>query len=192
MKAKPLDLLFVAFLMASILMNSGVSRAQTKNNFGIIDVQKVLRMSLAAQKIRPQLEKLKNKFRKNIDISKKKLRKTKKKLQTERSILSPEAYVKKRKVFQRQVTAIQRRVHSLNRALDRALANAMGIIHKSIRKITLELAREKSLQFVVPKRMFLYSDSKMDITSEVMNRLNKEMPTVKVIIPPISNLSSKK
>ena len=41
----------------------GVTRAQTDIRFGIIDVQKVLRMSLAAQKVRPQLEKMKNSFR---------------------------------------------------------------------------------------------------------------------------------
>ena len=170
----------------------GVTRAQTDNRFGIIDVQKVLRMSLAAQKMRPQLEKMKNSFRNKIDTSKDELRKTKKKLETERSILSPEAYAGKRKDFQRQVTVIQRRVHTLNRALDRALANAMGKIHKSIRKITLELAREKSLKFVVPKRMFIYFDPKLDITSEVMSRLNKEMPNVKLILPSIFTSPAKK
>ena len=120
------------------------------------------------------------------------MRKTKKKLENERSILSPEAYAGKRKDFQRQVTVIQRRVHTLNRALDRALANAMGKIHKSIRKITLELAREKSLKFVVPKRMFIYFDPKLDITSEVMSRLNKEMPSIKLITPSIFTSPAKK
>ena len=192
MKAQPIDFLFLPILMFFILINMGVTRAQTDNRFGIIDVQKVLRMSLAAQKVRPQLEKMKNSFRNKIDTSRDVLRKTKKKLETERSILSPEAYSVKRKDFQRQVTVIQRRVHTLNRALDRALANAMGKIHKSIRKITLELAREKSLKFVVPKRMFIFFDPKLDITSEVMSRLNKEMPSVKLIIPSIFTSPAKK
>ena len=192
MKAQPTDFLFLPILMFFVLINMGVTRAQTDNRFGIIDVQKVLRMSLAAQKMRPQLEKMKNSFRNKIDTSKDELRKTKKKLETERSILSPEAYAGKRKDFQRQVTVIQRRVHTLNRALDRALANAMGKIHKSIRKITLELAREKSLKFVVPKRMFIYFDPKLDITSEVMSRLNKEMPNVKLILPSIFTSPAKK
>ncbi|MEE2956337.1 MAG: OmpH family outer membrane protein, partial [Pseudomonadota bacterium] len=129
---KKIDLLFLPFLIVFVLINTSVAKAKTENKFGIIDVQKVLRMSIAAREIRPQLEKMKNVFRKKIDISKKELRKTKMKLETEKGVLSPEAYAKKRKHFKRQVTVIQRRVHTLNRALDRALANAMGKIHKTI------------------------------------------------------------
>ena len=192
MKVQHIGLLFVLFFMVFVLINTGIAKAQTENKFGIIDVQKVLRMSVAAKKIRPQLEKLKNSFRKRIDISKKELRKTKMKLETEKGVLNPEAYAKKSKNFKRQVTVIQRRVHTLNRALDRALANAMGKIHKTIRQITLELAREKSLQFVVPKRMFLYFEPTLEVTSEVMNRLNKKMPNVEVTIPPIFSIPVKK
>jgi len=192
MKVQPIEFLFFPILIFFILINTGVTRAETDNRFGIIDVQKVLRMSLAAQKVRPQLEKMKISFRNKIDTSKDELKKTKKKLENERSILRPEVYAGKRKDFQRQVTVIQRRVHTLNRALDRALANAMGKIHKSIRKITLELAREKSLKFVVPKRMFIFFDPKLEITSEVMSRLNKEMPSIKLITPSIFTSPAKK
>ena len=70
MKVQHIGLLFVLFSMVFVLINTGIAKAQTENKFGIIDVQKVLRMSVAAKKIRPQLEKLKNSFRKRIDISK--------------------------------------------------------------------------------------------------------------------------
>ena len=95
----------------------------------------------------------------------------------------PEGYAERRKAFERRVNDTQRQVQGVNRLLDGALANAMRKVHKTLRDITKELAQERSLQFVVPKRVLIFYEKRVDITQEVSRRLNKRLPRVKVVMP---------
>lgn len=158
---------------------------------GIIDVQSVLRSSVAARSIRPQMESLKADYQKRFKQSEADLLKAKKDLERERTIL-PEGFAERRKEFERRVNDTQRQVQAVNRMLDRALANAMRQVHKTLRLITKELAREQSLQLVVPKRVLIYYENKFDITQEVSRRLNKRLPNVKVVMPKSKPTPAKK
>ena len=158
---------------------------------GVIDVQSVLRSSVAARSIRPQMEKLKADYQKRFKKSEADLLKAKQDLERERAIL-PEGYADRRKEFERRVNDTQREVQAVNRMLDRALANAMRQVHKTLRSITKELAQERSLQLVAPKRVLIFYEKKFDITQEVSSRLNKRLPMVKVVLPKNKSVPTKK
>ena len=66
---------------------------------------------------------------------------------------------------------------------DRALANSMREVHRTMNGITMQIAQEKSLKFVIPKRLVIFYEETSDITKEVTKRLNKRLPKVKVVIP---------
>ena len=175
--------LSVSFLLVYgvFLFESNTARSQS-SSIGVIDVQKVLRSSVAARSIRPQMEKLKADYQKRFKKSEAGLLKAKQDLERERAIL-PEGYAERRKAFERRVNDTQRQVQGVNRLLDGALANAMRKVHKTLRDITKELAQERSLQFVVPKRVLIFYEKRVDITQEVSRRLNKRLPRVKVVMP---------
>ncbi len=170
---------FIAFSVFAFTPET--ARAQS-SSIGVIDIQKVLRSSVAARSIRPQMEKLKADFQKRFKKSEAELLKAKQDLERERAIL-PEGYAERRKAFERRVSDTQRQVQTVNRMMDRALANAMRQVHKNLRAITQELAKERSLQFVVPKRVMIFHEKRFDITQEVSRRLNKKLPKVKVVMP---------
>lgn len=158
---------------------------------GVIDTQKVIKGSTAARSIRPQMEKLKKVYRTKFKKTEESLQKTKKELQKQRAIM-PDGYSKKLKAFQNRMRTTQRQVQNVNRMFDRALANSMRRVHKTLNNITMEVALEKKLKFVFPKRVVIYNEEKSDITMEVLRRLNKRLPQVKVIMPKFRLNSEKK
>lgn len=181
-------MIFIKFFSISLFVVFGVfifeaERAQSQtSSIGVIDVQKVLRSSVAARSIRPQMEKLKANYQRRFKQSEADLLKAKQDLERERAIL-PEGFAERRKAFEQRVSATQRQVQAVNRMLDRALANAMRQVHKTLRDITQELAKERSLQLVMPKRGLIFYDNRFDITQEVARRLNKRLPRVEVVMP---------
>ena len=173
----------LSFLITFSVFIFDSEEARSQNSLvGVIDIQKVLRSSVAARSIRPQMEKLKAKFQQRLKKTEAELLIAKQDLERERAIL-PEGFLERRKAFERRVSDTQRQVQTVNRKLDRALANSMRQVHKNLREITKDLAKERSLHFVVPKRVMIFYEKRFDITQEVSRRLNKKLPKVKVVMP---------
>ena len=173
----------VSFLITiGVFIFASEDALSQSSSIGVIDIQKVLRSSVAARSIRPQMKKLKAHFQKIFKNSEAELLKAKQDLERERVIL-PEGFVERRKAFARRVNDTKRRVQTVNRELDRALANAMRQVHKNLREITKDFAEERSLHFVVPKRVIIFYEQRFDITQEVSRRLNKKLPNVRVVMP---------
>ena len=169
-----------------------VSPAQSQSlSIGVIDIQGVLKSSVAARSIRPQIDQLKQKYQKKFRKSEADLRKLKQDLQRER-VLLPEGYQERLKAFQRRVIKTQREIQRVNRMIDRAFGNSMRQVNKTLRDITMEVAQERLLKFVVPKRGLIFYDKQFDITEIVSKRLNKRLPNVLVIMPKIRQNPARK
>ena len=180
---------FSVFILSLVFL---VSTAESKSiSIGVIDIQAVLKSSVAARSIRPQMDQLKQKYQKQFRKAERSLRKLKQDLQRERVIL-PEGYPERLKAFERKVRETQREIQTVNRMIDRAFGNSMRQVNQTLRDITIEGAQEKRLQFVVPKRGLIFYDKQFDITKIVSKRLNKRLPNVLVIMPKIRQMPAKK
>ena len=179
-----------SFLILSIVFFAGSAQSQS-SVIGVIDIQTVLKSSAAARSIRPQMDQLKQKYQKRFRKAETKLRKLKQDLQRERAVL-PEGYPERLKAFQRRVRETQREIQTVNRMIDRAFANSMRKVNQALRDITMEVAQEKLLQFVLPKRSLIFYDKQFDITKIVSERLNKRLPNVLVVMPKIRQKPTKK
>src|SRR5690606_8112155 len=151
--------------------------------FAVVDLQKILREASATKTIRPQIENLKQKYQDQFESYEKDLRAANQDLQRQRTIITPEAYSERLKTFKEQVTKRQREVQSVQRMLDKAGSDALGTVHQKFREITVEIARERAIELIVPRSGVLYVDPKYDISDEVLKRLNKQLPSVKVVLP---------
>lgn len=177
--------LFASSLIFSSV-GTGTAVAQNKDDrftFAVIDVQRVIRDSKATQSIRPQIEKLKEGYESGFKKQEEELRGANQDLARQRAILSPEAYADRRRDFQQRATDVQREVQETKLLLDRALGAAMSKVHNSLRQITAEIAKEQSLTAVFPRTAVILVERKYDITSEVLKRLDAQLPSVAVTIP---------
>ncbi|MFQ5760739.1 MAG: OmpH family outer membrane protein [Acidiferrobacterales bacterium] len=150
----------------------------------VIDVQRIIRESLATKSMRPQLRKLQDAYEKEFKRQEQELRKANRDLIGQRVILSPEAYTERRGELQKRASAVQRSVQEKKRIIDQAIARTMGMVNRELHRITIEIANERSISLVFVKSAVFLNAKRHNITAEALQRLNKRLPSVDVIAMP--------
>ncbi|MBC8337242.1 MAG: OmpH family outer membrane protein [Rhodospirillales bacterium] len=151
--------------------------------FAVLDVQKILRNAKAVKNIRDQITAYGTGFEKEIEKEREALRKANQELARQRTILAPEAFAEKRREFEQRVVEVQRMVQKRQRDLDGTRAKAMNEVNKSYISIIEKLATERNLAMIIRKAQTAYAATSLDVTNEVLARLDKNLPTVKVVKP---------
>ena len=154
--------------------------AMAESNFAVVDIQKIMRESTAAKSIRTQLESKQKAYQAEIKKKEAAMQKEEKSLATQRSTLSPEAFQKKVEDFRKKATTMQKDVQTKKAALDRGFEKSLNDVQKVVNEIITSLAKEKKFSLAIPSGQLLYADPTMDITDEVLSRLNKKLPKVSV------------
>ena len=95
-------------------------------------------------------------------------------------MLSKDAFEKKAEAFRTKATEAQKEVQSRKALLNSAFERSMGDIQKAVNDIVADLAKEKGFIMAVPTSETLYADPKLDISDEVVKRLNEKLPKIKV------------
>lgn len=149
----------------------------------VIDVQKILIDALAVKNIRQQITKYGTSFEEEIEKDRKEIRTANQELARQRTILSPEAFAEKRRKFEQRVVEVQRLVQQRQRELDKSRNEAMMVVNKSYTEIVWKIANELNLAVILRKSQTAYAIPTLDITKEVLTRLDKKLPTVKVSNP---------
>lgn len=176
----------LAIVVLAMLLNWPAplhAQQKTQFTFAVIQYQRILREAKATKSIRPQREKLRTDFENAVRDEERKLRAAERELVNQRSILSPEAYLQRRQKLERQAKEAQRKASAKKREIERALATAMNKVRRNLRKITAAIAKERSVNLVLPGSMVVLFERKFDITKEVLKRLDEQLPSLKVIMP---------
>lgn len=146
----------------------------------VVNIQQVMRDSTAAQNVREQLESKQKAFQSDISKKEEQLQKEDKELTKKRSVLSKEAFEEKARAFRNKATEVQKEVQSKKAVLDSAFERSLAEIQKTVTEIISDLSKEKGFTLAVPTSQILYADSKLDISSEVLTRLNQKMSKLEV------------
>ena len=171
-----------ALLCAMMLIAAPTLQGAQAANAGIavINIQEIMRESLAAKSVRQKLEAQQKAFQNEMTAKEKKLQEDEKNLAQQRSVLAPEAFEQKVNEFRTKATTAQREVQAKKSKLDNAFAQALAEIQKNVVDISAAIAKERSYQAVLPTSQMLYAEPSLDITDEVLARLNKKLPNVAV------------
>lgn len=149
----------------------------------VLDVQRILIDALAVKNIREQITKYGTKFEEEIEKERKEIRTANQELARQRTILSPEAFAEKRRKFEQRVVEVQRLVQQRQRELDKSRNEAMIVVNKAYTGIISKIANERNLAVILRKNQTAYAVTSLDLTKEVLSRLDKKLPTVKVSNP---------
>ena len=149
----------------------------------IIDLQKILRESKAALDVVAQVETYKNAFQDQIRREEEQLRSEEQELKRQRPILAQEAFDQKRRAFERRVTEVQRRVRERSRALDQVVRQSRQTLSREVRAIVSEISKTSGFNLVLDRSKVVFFDNAVEITTDVMARLNKRLPAIKVPPP---------
>lgn len=151
----------------------------------IVDVQKLLRESNAAKSIQGQIGALRSNFQKEIADEEKSLSEQEKALSRKRTSLSAEAFTAERRKFEQSFASAQRKVQMHKRQLDIGLSKALVELRSNIVTVVREIAKERNADLVLNDQQVIIVNSSLDVTDEVMRRLNAKISDIKVVLPPL-------
>ncbi len=167
-------------LIAFVSFAAPVLAEDAKQNIAVVNIQQIMRDSAAAKSVREQLESKQKSFQADITKKEEDLQKEDQDLAKQQSVLSKDAFAAKAKAFRSKATDVQKEVQAKKALLDSGFEHALNDIQKSVNEIISDMAKEKGFTLAVPTSQVLYADDKMDISKEVLDRLNKKLPKLDV------------
>jgi len=167
-------------VVLTMLAFAPAAMADAPNLIAVVNIQQVMRDSTAAQNVREQLESKQKTFQTELSKKEEDLQKEDQDLAKKRSVLSKAAFDEKAAKFRTKATQVQKEVQSKKAMLDGAFERSLGEIQKTVTDVIADLSKEKGFSVAVPTSQILYADTKLDISSEVLARLNKKLPKLEV------------
>ena len=167
-------------LAASWAMSDGPVRAEevTAPVFAIIDMQRVLRESVAVKSLTQEIEAQRDTYQSEIREKEDALRAADKELVRQRTILAPDVLAQKRRELEEKVAALQREVNQRKRALDQRFGRGMGQVRKELAAVAKEIAEEYNLDMIMSKAAVVIMKPKFDMTTAALERLNARLPKI--------------
>lgn len=150
--------------------------AHSTVRLAVLDVNAILTTSKAAESIKKQLAKQRDKYQKEIGKHEKKLKGLEKKLIELKKENDAEGFAEKGKEFKSKMQEAQKKMTELKGKLDKGYGKAMAELREEIINIVATIAEEEKFDLVISRQEVVIVSKEIDITESVMTRLNKELP----------------
>jgi len=172
-----------AFLIGFAALSAASAFAQNAEkppvpSIAIVDVEGVMRQSLAVKSARSQIDVIAKDLQQEIAEEEEKLRTAEQNLQQQRALLSPEKYAQERQALQERAAALQQRARSLRQTLDRGMAQTMQRIQITLFEEVGKLAEEMGVNLVLPRSQIVVAVDSFNISDQALERLNARLDKV--------------
>lgn len=157
-------------------------------SIGVVDIQRLFRESTAGKSANQGLANLRAEYQTSVARIEEKLRVEEAELNRSRAAnVTPEQFETARRALQQRVQDSQRQVQERNNALDNAQAAVRDEILKNIQELVVAEMNARGYTIVLDQAQVLLSHDSLNMTAEVLRRLDQKLPTIKV---PVPNLTS--
>ena len=143
-----------------------------------VDYSKVMNESIAGKKAQDYLKNLLKNSNKKFNDTAKKLKEEEKKIISQKNALSKEEYKKK-------VDSLRKKVFDLNKKRESSIKDvaskrkkAGDEIIKNLNPILGKYMKENNISVVIDKKNVLMGDKKFEITSQIIEILNKDFKSI--------------
>ena len=172
-------------LMIVLVLQTSFVRAQISSelepvSLAVVDFRGVLSKSEAARNIRSVVDEKRQELRKYFLEVENSLRDEQKDLSKKRSIVTAEAFEQRARKLKEKAQSAQKLAQTSNQKLKKSFDQAMDKVQKELLRIVAEVAEESGVGVVLFRSAIVIAVKKLDISKEVLQRLNKKLPEVKV------------
>ena len=172
-------------LMIVLVLQMSFVRAQISSelepvSLAVVDFRGVLSKSEAARNIRSVVDEKRQELRKYFLEVENSLRDEQKDLSKKRSIVTAEAFEQRARKLKEKAQSAQKLAQTSNQKLKKSFDQAMDKVQKELLRIVAEVAEESKVGVVLFRSAIVIAVKKLDISKEVLQRLNKKLPEVKV------------
>jgi outer membrane protein len=145
-----------------------------------LDFKFVLNESEAGKKAQAQLKKKLDNGVKDLSKQEKTIQEEEKKIIQQKKILSPEDYKKKVTELRKKVSNLQKKRSKLLNTVANQRSKARSELLKNLNPVVKEYMVEKNIRMVLDKKGVILADEKLDITNDIITKLNAKIKTLKL------------
>ena len=143
-----------------------------------VDYSKVMNESTAGKKAQNLLKNLLNNSNKKFNETAKKLKDEEKKIISQKNALSKDEYKKKADALRKKVFELNKEREKSIREVAKKRKKAGDEMLKNLNPILGKYMRENNIAVVIDKKNVLMGDKKFEITSQIIEILNKEFKSI--------------
>ena len=145
-----------------------------------LDFKYILNESSAGKKAQTSLKNKLDRGIKSLKDKEKSLQEEEKKIISQKKLLKPDEYKIKVTDLRKKVLGLQRERSTLLNQIGKQRTKAKTELLKNLNPIIKEYMKEKKIRMVVDKKSLLLADQNLDITKDVIERLNKKLKSIKL------------
>lgn len=175
----------VALLAAVLFCASATSGMAQSAGFPVatMDSQQILREAKAAQSVTSQIKVFIAQLEKLAASEEAALKAKSEQFRQQAAILAPDAQQQRQLELQKSYTDAQRLLQERRIAIDRVRQQAFEVMKAQVLSIIEELQKEKSFMMVLDRSAYSWAAPELDITPEIIKRLDRRLPSMTVEKP---------
>lgn len=167
---------FLALFVSSLLFIGNAAASEV----GVLDVEKIVKESSAMRDIQNKISKKQDEYQKEVTKKQNELEADQKRIENKKNVLSKDAMEKETKNFEKKIDDLKTFVDKKQNSLKKASLDSMGKVNDKIKEIIADISKEKGLDAIIPASQTLYYKDELDVSDEVLKRLNKKITKVDV------------
>jgi len=168
--------IFKSLILLNLLICSPI-KADTPY---FLDFKYILNSSDAGKKAQDFLKKKLENGVKNLKNREIKIQEQEKTIIQQKKVISPDEYKKKVENLRKEVSSLQQERSKLLDGVAKQRTKARNELLAALNPIIKEYMNEKKIRMVVDKKSLLLADENLDITKEIITRLNKTLKSIKL------------
>jgi outer membrane protein len=143
-----------------------------------LDFKYILNQSDAGKKAQTFLKNKLEKGLKNLADKQKKIQEEEKKIISQKKVLEATEYKKKVSDLRQKVSLLQKERSTLLNSVAKQRNKARDELLKNLNPIIKDYMNEKKIRMVIDKKSLLLADENLNITKEIISRLNKKIKSI--------------
>lgn len=145
-----------------------------------LDFKYILNQSDAGKKAQTFLKKKLDDGAKALKKREKSIQEEERKIIQQKKVISAEEYKKKVTDLRSKVDSLQKERNSLLAEVSKQRSKAKTELLKNLNPIIQDYMKEKNIRIVLDKKSILLADENLDITQDIMKRLNNKLKSIKL------------
>lgn len=151
----------------------------------VVDFNYILRECSASKSVASQLDALRRQYRDEMESQEEELKKAQEEWKKLKLVLDKDALIERRKEFEEKVSMLQKSVQHKKRQLDLGYENAMVAVRHHITAAVASVAEDVGANVILSKTSVIIAGRELEITQQVLDRVNRDFPAVDVVIEEI-------
>ena len=145
-----------------------------------LDFKYILNQSDAGKKAQTFLKNKLDSGIKTLQKKEKVIQEEETKIIQQKKVISAEEYKKKVTTLRSKVDSLQKERNTLLSNVSKQRSKAKAELLKNLNPIIKEYMKEKNIRMVLDKKNMLLADDSLDITQEIVKRLNSKLKSIKL------------